>query len=86
MALNDINKRTLSLAILFFVVLFNPLANCQETCSKTSSTLECYSCSNTSPNKQCSDDAGKPATSKWSVLKSNPGASTADFRYNIILD
>ena len=80
MALNDINKRTLSLAILFFVVLFNPLANCQETCSKTSSTLECYSCSNTSPSKQCSDDTGKPTTSKWSVLKSNPGASTADFR------
>ena len=80
MAFNDNNKYNLSIAILYFIVLITRLTNCQETCSKTSSTLECYSCSNTSPSKQCSDDTGKPTTSKWSVLKSNPGASTADFR------
>merc|ERR550539_984375 len=80
MAFNDNNKYNLSIAILYFIVLITRLTNCQETYSKTSSTLECYSCSNTSPSKQCSDDNGKSTTSKWSVLKSNPGASTADFR------
>ena len=50
------------------------------TCNESSSVLECFFCSNTSPNKKCSDENGNPTTSQWSILKSTPGQPTTNVR------
>ena len=66
--------------LLVLLLLEITAINCQTVCDKTSKVLECYFCSNTKANKECSDKDGTSLNAQWTVLKSSPGQDTSELR------
>ena len=77
----EMNSSNSFLAKLLILLLLEITAiNCQTVCDKTSQVLECYFCSNTKANKECSDKDGNSLNDQWTVLKSSPGQDTSELR------
>ena len=66
--------------LVVWLLLETTATNCQTICDKTSNVLECYFCSNTKANKECSDNVGTSLNDQWTVLKSSPGQDTSELR------
>ena len=66
--------------LVVWLLLETTATNCQTICDKTSNVLECYFCSNTKANKECSDKDGTSLNDQWTVLKSLPGQDTSELR------